>query len=115
MRQIQFDMRTLLTIVVVAAVGLGGYIIGSDRRTPAAAAAPVTSAPLAVGTLAHVTVWKKPVQRPGETGGNEGNSPPEGSRVEVYSEFILITPPGGPTILSPHGWYTDLTFRREQE
>ena len=69
--------------------------------------------PIATGTIERLTVWSSPVQRPGETGSNTGNSPPKGSRVEVYDEFILITPPEGPTILSPHGWYTDLSFTRD--
>jgi hypothetical protein len=71
--------------------------------------------PIAAGTLELVTVWSKPVQRPGETGENSGSSPPKGSRVEVYEQFILITPPDGLTILSPHGWYTGLTFRRDPQ
>jgi hypothetical protein len=114
MRQLQFSTLTLLIVVAVLALALAGYSLIRDRKTATTPAAPSRSSPLAVGTLEHVTVWKRPVQRPGETGGNEGSSPPAGSRVEVYSEFVLITPPGGPTILSPHGWYTDLQFRREQ-
>ena len=86
------------------AVGVCAVSAGCDGTS--------ASQPLAVGTLERVTVWSKPVQRPGETGENSGNSPPKGSRVEVYDRFILITPPDGPTILSLHGWYTDLTFRR---
>jgi len=69
--------------------------------------------PIASGTIERLTVWTNPVQRPGETGSNTGYSPPKGSRVEVYDEFILITPPEGPTILSPHGLYTDLSFNRD--
>jgi hypothetical protein len=69
--------------------------------------------PIASGTIERLTVWNKPVQRAGESGSNTGYSPPQGSRVEVYGEFILITPPEGPTILSPHGWYTDLSFNRD--
>ena len=69
--------------------------------------------PIASGTIEQLTVWNNPVQRPGETGSNTGHSPPKGSRVEIYDEFILVTPPKGPTILSPHGWYTDLFFNRD--
>src|SRR4051812_44477597 len=111
MKQVRFNTRTLLIIVAVLSLGLAGYSVIRDRRATGLPA-PANPAPLAVGTLEHVTVCKKPVQRPGETGSNEGNSPPAGSRVEVYSDFILITPPGGTTILSPHGCYTDLEFRR---
>lgn len=71
--------------------------------------------PIAFGTIERLTVWSNPVQRPGETGSNAGLSPPKGSRIEVYDEFILITPAEGPTILSPHGWYTDLSFNGDSQ
>lgn len=60
--------------------------------------------PIAAGTVERGTAWKKPVQRAGEAGENHGNPIPAGSRVEVYDQFILVTPPGEPTFLSPHGW-----------
>ncbi|WP_149109090.1 hypothetical protein [Limnoglobus roseus] len=66
---------------------------------------------IATGTIERVTIWAQPVQRPGETGSNSGHQAPKGSRVEVYEHFILVTPAGGPTELSPHGWYTNLEFR----
>ena len=44
-----------------------------------------------------------------------GDSSFKDCRVEVYDQFILITFPDGPTILSPHGWYTDLAFRRDPQ
>src|SRR4051794_35375830 len=110
MKQLRFSTRTLLIVVAILAMGLATYSVVTSSVAPAQA-----GRPLASGTLDHVTVWKKPVQRPGETGSNEGNSPPAGSRVEVYSNFILITPQNGPTTLTPHGWYTDLTFTRDKE
>ena len=96
---------------VALAVGLcamGAGCDGPTNRQP-------SIRPIATGTLERVTIWSKPVQRPGELGDNSGNSPPKGSRVEVYEQFILITPADGPTILSPHGWYTDLAFRRDPQ
>ena len=76
-------------------------------------AVPQTAArPIAAGTVERLTVWQRPVQRSGETGVNIGTSLSKGSRVEVYDHFILITPPGGPTELALHGWYTNLAFKR---
>ncbi len=95
----------------VALFGLCAVDAGCDGPT----ARQPSARPIAAGTLERVTVWSKPVQRPGELGENSGTSPPKGSRVEVYEQFILITPPGGPTILSPNGWYTDLAFRRDPQ
>ena len=88
--------------LAVSVTGCGGPAEQKSRSLPSAS-----------GTLESVTVWSKPVQRPGEMGENSGYSPPKGSRVEVYDQFILITPPKSPTVLSPHGWYTDLRFTRE--
>ena len=88
-------------------LGLGLATLGCDGT-----AAP-RPRPIASGTLERVMIWHRPVLRPGETGENTGESPPEGSRVEVHDHFILVTPSDGPTILSLHGWYTDLSFRRD--
>ena len=70
---------------------------------------------IAAGTVESLTIWNKPVQRPGEVGENSGNSGFAGSRVEVYDQFILVTQPGGSTRLAPHGWYTELMFRRNPQ
>jgi hypothetical protein len=75
--------------------------------------APRSAAPVASGTLITGTLWEKPVASPGETGSNSGSSPAEGSRVEVYENFIIVTDPEGNATLSPHGWYTNLSFARE--
>ncbi len=90
-----------VTLLLAAVAGCDGSAPQPEAR------------PMAIGTLERVTVWNKPVMRPGETGENTGYSPPKGSRVEVHGQFILITPPEGPTVLSPHGWYTDLAFKRD--
>ena len=93
--RIRFSTGVLVVFVALVA-GCGG---STDRA-------------IATGTLERVTIWRKPVQRPGEMGENDGNPQPKGSKVEVYDQFILVTPPNGPTVLSVHGWYTDLEFRR---
>ena len=69
--------------------------------------------PIATGEFVSGTLWNKPVASPGETGGNEGGSPPQGSRVEVYENFILVTHPDGVSEVSLHGWYTNLHFKRD--
>lgn len=69
-------------------------------------------APIAQGTLEKVTVWNKPVQSPGETGSNSGSTYGPGGTVEIYDEFIIVTPESGPSVLSLHGWYTNLSFER---
>ena len=97
--------RFLIGVAVVLAAAVAGCD-GSPATKPA-------GRPIAAGTVERLTIWHKPVQRPGETGENTGNSPQKGSRVEVYDQFILVTPPDGPTVLALHGWYTDLEFRRE--
>jgi hypothetical protein len=68
--------------------------------------------PLVSGELESVTIWERPVQRPGELGENEGSTM-RGGRVDVYPDFIVVTPPKGPSTLSPHGWYTNLRFVKE--
>ena len=69
--------------------------------------------PLASGKAVSGTIWEKPVQRPGETGSNSGSPIAPGSRVDIYANFIIVTPPKGPSVLSPHGWYTDLRFEKD--
>src|SRR5690606_19776468 len=66
--------------------------------------------PLVSGELISLTLWDTPV---GTSGSNSGGSPPEGSRVEVYEEFIIVTDSNGDSQLSLHGWYTNLRFRRD--
>ena len=93
-------MKKTLAVLVLGTVSMFG--LGCGSQAPAR--------PIASGTLEHVTIWTKPVQRPGETGENSGSSPPKGSRVEADDHFILVTPKDGATVLSLHGWYTDLAF-----
>jgi hypothetical protein len=76
---------------------------------------PATRHIIAGGTIERLTVWEKPVIRAGELGQNIGHSTYGCNRVEVYDQFILVTPSGGPTILVPNGSYTDLAFRRDSD
>jgi hypothetical protein len=99
-------MRLWMSSMVLALITAPLTVGCSKEQARASAPHPVAS-----GKLISVTVWEKPVQRPGETGQNSGNSPPEGSHVEVYDQFIIITTPNGEKILSLHGWYTNLRFK----
>jgi hypothetical protein len=104
MKTLNYRFSVLLAIALLLAIAIGGC-----RRTHTT---PTTS-PLASGLIESVTIWDKPFQRAGETGNNTGHPAPQGSRVDVYEQFILITPPDGPTALTLHGWYTDLKFKRD--
>lgn len=95
-------------IAKIVSVCLCGVTVGCNGPQSA-------SRPIAAGTVESLTVWDRPVQRPGETGENTGKTVFAGSRVQVYDQFILITPPGRPTTLAPHGWYTDLTFKADPQ
>lgn len=75
---------------------------GDDRRPR----------PIASGRLHNVTIWARPVQRPGELGENSGNTYING-RVDVYDNFILVTPEKHDSIVALHGWYTDLRFKKD--
>jgi hypothetical protein len=101
----QISLFSQLLAAPLLLIAIGGC---SPSRTQ-----PANAASLASGVIESVTIWDKSVQRAGETGSNTGHPVPQGSRVEVYEQFILITPPDGPTALTPHGWYTDLKFKRD--
>ena len=66
--------------------------------------------PILSGQLLGVTLWERPVQRPGETGSNSGTTLKEG-HLDVYDQFIVVTLPDGKRMLSTHGWYSGLTFK----
>jgi hypothetical protein len=72
-----------------------------------------SASPLISGKAVSGTIWERPVASPGETGSNTGSPIAAGSRVEIYENFIIVTPPKGPCILSPHGWYTDLRYEKD--
>jgi hypothetical protein len=93
-----------LLAVLLLSIAIGGCSSSNERAV---------DVPLAAGLLESMTIWDKPVPRAGEAGNNAGHPAPQGSRVEVYEQFILVTPPDGPTILTLHGWYTDLKFKRD--
>jgi hypothetical protein len=46
-------------------------------------------------------------------GSKSGNPAEPGSLIEVYDNFIVVTEKDGIRRISPHGWYTDVTFKQE--
>ena len=101
-------MRLRISSAILA-IMTAPFIVGCSKEQ----ARPLAPAPVATGKLISVTVWEKPVQRPGEMGQNSGSSAPEGSHVDVYDQFIIVTMPNGEKTLSLHGWYTNLRFKAD--
>jgi hypothetical protein len=66
-------------------------------------------APLQVGKLESGTFWKAPLS----AASNEGSDYPKGSRVEIYDQFIVVTPQDGISHVHPHGHYSGLAFKRD--
>jgi hypothetical protein len=97
---------------ILAGLAAAGCVQPTTAQSTAQSTQPV--APIATGELVNVTLWEKPVGTPGETGSNRGGSPPDGSRVEVYPRFIIVTSPDGSSELSLHGWYSNLRFNRTE-
>ena len=92
----------LSVVILLALVVVGAVFIGYNHTA---------NKPIVSGKLVSVTIWEKPVQRPGETGQNSGFSPDAGSQVDVYESFIVVTSPAGERIVSLHGWYTNLRLK----
>jgi hypothetical protein len=66
--------------------------------------------PIASGTVMSGTIWNKPV---GSSGPNLSFPIPEGSRVEVYNNFIIVTYSKGVSEILSHGWYSSLKFNKD--
>jgi len=106
-------MRCLTILLFVSGLLIAGC---TESDSASSAKAPSsTGQMIASGELISVTLWKRPVQRPGELGENSGDTPPKGSYVQIYPNFILVTDPNGNTQLSLHGWYTDLRFKTDAQ
>lgn len=95
-----------IAILVAVCIVAGLIVLYAAGKVIACAGQP----PIATGKLEMVTVWAKPVQRPGEMGSNSGETFSDG-KVAIYDQFIIITMPDGRKVLSLHGWYTNLRFR----
>ena len=78
--------RKLATIGILSTAFV---LVGCEYHLPDQPAGQTGVTPIASGELLNARLWKKPVG--GETGDNEGATPPTGSRVEVYENFIIVT------------------------
>jgi hypothetical protein len=87
---------SLLALIVALAWGRGGPPVSQSR-------------PIASGTVVSGIICLRPV----ESSSNTSHSILEGSRVEIYDDFIIVTPPQGVSELSPHGYYRDLKFNKD--
>jgi hypothetical protein len=65
--------------------------------------------PLFAGKLEGGTFWKNPLT----ASSNEGGGHEQGSRVEVYDQFIVVTTPGGLSHVHPHGYYSGLVIKKD--
>jgi hypothetical protein len=65
--------------------------------------------PLVAGRLEGGTFWKSPMG----TSSNEGGEYAQGSRVEVYDQFVVVTTPDGLSHVHPHGYYSGLMFKKD--
>ena len=76
-----------------------------------------TPKPIMTGTQtigSTLKLYRKPVDT--SSGSNSAWLAPEGSRVEVYEDFIIVTAPekdGGLTRISHHGYYTGLAIKKD--
>jgi len=99
--------------IVAAGLVAASLILGLlARGLPATAEKSHAPAPIASGKLITVTVWEKPVQRPGELGSNSSYTMEKG-RVDVYDQFIILTSNEGKKTVCLHGWYTNLRFEQD--
>ena len=65
--------------------------------------------PLFAGKLENGTFWEHPLS----AASNEGGGYEKGSRVEVYDQFVVVTPSDGLSRLHPHGYYSGLAIKRD--
>ena len=73
---------------------------------------PGSPQPLVKGELISVDLMSKPY--PQYTPHDLGWSTYKGGTVEIYENFIIVTPKNGESMLSPHNWYKGLTFKKTQ-
>lgn len=88
-------MKAVTTLFAVALLGMATACSSKEQ-------------PLVVGKLKSGTFWKNSLASSSPS--NEGGSYPAGSRVEVYSGFVLIVTPQGTSHIHPHGFYSDLSI-----
>jgi len=87
---------SLAALTIALVWGLGGALVSQSK-------------PIASGTVVCGIICFKPV----EFTPNESHVIPEGSRVEIYDDFIIVTSSQGVSEISPHGYYLALKFNKD--
>ena len=93
---------------LTSALWLLGLLVLSAGCSPRQDAA-VPRGPLLVGKVETGSFWKNPMG----SSPNEGGEIENGSRVEVYDQFIVVTSPDGLSRVLPHGYYSGLVIKKE--
>lgn len=95
-------MRVVLASCAVLLFGLTSGCYSHQKSRP--------TAPLFSGKLEGGTFWKNSLAN---DSGNEGGGYAQGSRVEVYDQFVVVTTPNGLSFVHPHGFYSGLAIRKD--
>jgi hypothetical protein len=106
-------MRNATSTIGLACLSLCLYAGCSQQppsSQPPSPQPPSRPIPIVSGKAASGTIWEKPVET--KAGSNTGQPIEAGSRVDIYEQFIIVTPPKGRSTLSLHGWYTNLSFEK---
>ena len=88
-------------IAIVCALALLGFTSGCGSHREA----------LVTGKLKTGTFWKNSLA--GSSPSNEGGGYAEGSRVEIYNGFLVVTTPDGLSHIHPHGFYSNFSIQKE--
>jgi hypothetical protein len=88
---------------------LGLLVLASGCGSPRPEASPPRG-PLFAGQLEGGTFWKNPLT----ASSNEGGGHEQGSRVEVYDQFVVVTTPDGLSHVHPHGYYSGLVIKKDR-
>jgi hypothetical protein len=95
-------MRIAMALGMLAVTGL---VSGCGSRQEAS----LPRGPLLTGKLEGGYFWKNPLSAPNNEGGGYEN----GSRAEVYENFIVVTTSDGLSHVHPHGYYSGLAIKKE--
>jgi hypothetical protein len=100
--------RFVLAALLLCVVGLFALAQAAPGQPALPQQLPGNAKPLVSGEFLSGTLWERPM---GAIGPNSPYTPPSGSRVDVYDNFIVVTDSEGIAELSLHGSYTKLRFK----
>jgi hypothetical protein len=104
----QFSLRTMFVVVTLVCVVLAwvGYSLNWKRETQEANLA---RTPLFTGKLEGGTFWKYPLSAANNEGGGYAN----GSRIDVYEQFVVVTTSDGISYVHLHGYHSGLAIKKD--